>query len=241
MLSARHRPLPLTVILALGLLGACNRSATAPSVYRPEAPTIPPARYVHKAGNGPSVSPADVTGERTFGEDVIEPGYDAATGALIFMLTPDKAPFPTHSNSHAVAPLWMVVYPPNSSVASSTDYHLSCEGVPGNCPDHAGLIAGIATRGESAVYGSDSTAVPGHDHVFAAPGSGGDFNIAWELNVVLFTPQGAADGAIDQHLTTEAAIESAVKAGDARVIDLGASIVCTVVSPTTYAKATPVG
>ena len=43
-----------------------------------------------------------------------------------------------------------------------------------------------------AVYGSDPTAVLGHDHVGDAPG-GADFNVAWEVVEVLFTNSAAAD------------------------------------------------
>lgn len=235
MLSARRSLLALTGLMTLGLLGACHRSPTSPVADRAPAPAF------QQGGQEPAVAPADATGERMLAKGSVEPGYDAVTGDLIFMLTPTQAQAANHVNEGAVAPLWMVVYPPGSSVASSIDHPLNCQGVPGNCPSHDAFIAGIATNNESAVYGTDPTAVPGHDHIFAAPGSGGDFNIAWDLNVVLFTPQGLADGASDRHLTTEAAIKEAVNTGDAKIIDLHHSIVCAVVSPAVYAKATPEG
>lgn len=231
MVRSSHLTLSIGSLAALTLVAACDATPTLPGAERP------PAAVVQQRGAPPSI--ANPTGERVLGHSVLEPGYDAVTGKLIYMLTPENAPFPTHANAHAVAPLWMVVYPPQSSVASAS-YHLSCEGVPGNCPDHSGLVAGIATRFDPTVYGADSTAIPGHDHIFAAPGPYGDFNIAWELHVVAFTPQAETDGAIDTHMTTEAQIEAAVAAGDVEDFDLGVSINCSVVSPATYAKGTPV-
>lgn len=241
----RRSLLPLALLTTVGLLAAaCDRSPTAPAASSPSSTAAggtTPTASGQRGGHGPAVDPSRVTGERKIGDVVIEPGYDAETGQLLFMLTPDRAPLPTHANGHAIAPLYLIAYPSNSDVAGSSDYHLSCEGVPGNCPDHDGLIAGIATRTQPGVYGSDSTAVPGHDHVWAAPGARqSDFNISWELIEVLFTPQGRDDGAIDDHLTTEAAIKAAVAAGDAQTIDLGVSVLCSVVSPSVYATATPV-
>lgn len=230
MITSRLTNLVLGTLAGLALLTGCDRAPTGPRAALTSTPLF------QQGGNGPAV--ADPTGQRTLGGSVIEPGYDATTGELVYMLTPEKAPRPTNSNAHSVAPLWLVVYPAGSSVASA-EYHLSCEGVPGNCPTHDAKIAGLATSAEPAVYGTDPTAVPGHDHLFASPGNEGDFNIAWELNVVVFTPQGKADGAIDTHITTEAQIEQAQAAGDVRVIDLGTSVLCSVVSPATYAKATP--
>ncbi|MBI3751333.1 MAG: hypothetical protein HY263_06715, partial [Chloroflexi bacterium] len=88
----------------------------------------------------------------------IEPAYDYNTGELTYILTPLGAPFPAKANDRAVAPLYIVVYP-----ASYPGWTLSCMGVPGNCPDHDGLIAGAATGIEPGVYGTDPSAVPGHD------------------------------------------------------------------------------
>jgi hypothetical protein len=45
----------------------------------------------------------------------------------------------------------------------------------------------------------------GHDHLMDFPG-GSDFNIAWEPMFVLFTPQGAADGAFNEHRSAQAAV-----------------------------------
>ena len=50
-------------------------------------------------GGGPS-------GERIVGQSAIEPAYDYSTGNLVYLLTPTKSPFPTHTNPHSVAPLY---------------------------------------------------------------------------------------------------------------------------------------
>ncbi|MEJ2218827.1 MAG: hypothetical protein P8099_19760, partial [Gemmatimonadota bacterium] len=172
------------------------------------------------------------SGERVLGKAAIEPAYDDVTGSLIYILTPEKAPLPTHANKHAIAPLYIVAYPPGSTVGT-----LNCQGVPGNCPDHDGLIAGIATDSMPSVYGTDPTAVPGHDHLLAPPASGGDFNIAWEVIEVLFTSNDAAKN----HLTTAAQIQAAIQQGDAKPYDLGISFDCAVVPSQSYWHGKPIG
>ncbi len=179
-------------------------------------------------GAGPVLGDTLPSGERLLGQSAIEPAYNDATGQLIYLLTPIKSPFPTHTSVHAVAPLYLVEYPPGTTVGT-----LNCMGVPGNCPDHDGIVAGVATSAMPSVYGTDPTAVPGHDHLVAAPASGGDFNVAWEVIEVLFTNKAAAN----RHLTTEAGIDAAVASGDAIEIDLGFAFHCSVVSAATYAHA----
>ena len=44
------------------------------------------------------------------GPDNHRAAYNDSTGELIYLLTPDKAPFPSKANSHAVAPLYLIVY-----------------------------------------------------------------------------------------------------------------------------------
>jgi len=217
---------------ALTLLTGCDRTPTAPAAAAASKPALA------RSGHGPAAS--NPTGEREVGKTAIEPAYDDVTGNLIYILTPEKAPLPTKANGHAIAPLYIVAYPPGSAVAGSS-VHLNCEGVPGNCPDHDGLIASVATDAAPSVYGTDPAAVPGHDHLLAPPAGHGDFNVAWEVIEVVFTPKGETDGVTDQHLVTEAQVQQAVQDGDAREIDLGFSFTCAVVSPATYAHGTPVG
>jgi hypothetical protein len=89
--------------------------------------------------------------------------------------------------------------------------------------------------GEPGVYGSNPFLLPGHDHLVDPPG-GQDFNVAWEVIEVLFT-----NNAHITHLTTEAAIDAAVAAGNAREVDLGFAFHCAVVSAAAYQHGTPIG
>lgn len=173
------------------------------------------------------------TGERLLGQSLIEPAYNDVTGtSLVYLLTPIKSPFPTHTSTHAVAPLYLVEYPPGSTVGT-----MNCMGVPGNCPDHDLDVATAATTIMPSVYGTDPTAVPGHDHLVAPPASGGDFNVAWEVIEVLFTNTAAAN----TRLTTEAAIDAAEANGDAIEVDLGFAFHCSVVPARVYFNGTPIG
>jgi hypothetical protein len=169
------------------------------------------------------------TGETQLGKTLIEPAYDDITGNIIYLLTPEKAPFPTHTSTHAVAPLWLVEYPVGSTVGT-----LNCMGVPGNCPDHDGAVAGAAAQFMPNVYGAGTI---GHDHLVAPPGHQGDFNISWEVVEVLFTSNAAAN----THLTTLAAVNNAIASGKAKTFDLGFAFHCSVVSAAAYNQGTPVG
>lgn len=171
------------------------------------------------------------SGERQVGKSAIEPAYNADTGTIIYLLTPEKSPFPTHTNAHAVSPLYLVEYPQGATVGT-----LNCEGVPGNCPDHDGLVAAVATNAMPSVYGTNPALLPGHDHIVDPPGAP-DFNVAWEVIEVLFTSKAAAN----THLTTDTAIEDAVANGDAIEIDLGFAFHCSVVSKAVYNHGTPIG
>jgi hypothetical protein len=172
------------------------------------------------------------TGETRLGQSLIEPAYNETTGSIIYLLTPEKSPFPTHTSSHAVAPLWLVEYPPGSNVGT-----LNCMGVPGNCPDHDGAVAGAATSIMPSVYGTNPALVPGHDHLVGVASSHEDFNIAWEVIEVLFTSKAAAN----THLTTLAGVEGAIASGNAIAVDLGFAFHCSVVSAAAYNAGTPVG
>jgi hypothetical protein len=208
---------------ALLLLAACGSDPTG----------VPAARQSIAPVSGAALSVAPTTlpsGERQLGQSSIEPAYDDVTGNLVYLLTPLHAPFPTHTSDHAVAPLYLVEYPPGSTVGT-----LNCMGVPGNCPDHDGQVAGAATTIMPSVYGTNPTAVPGHDHLVAPPASGGDFNIAWEVIEVLFTNKAAGN----THLTTLAQIDAAVLKGDAIKVDLGFAFHCSVVPSTVYWRGTP--
>jgi len=177
------------------------------------------------------------TGERFVGNvgsghgAAIEPAYDYNTGNLTYILTPTGAPFPSKANSHAVAPLYIVVYP-----SSYPGWTLNCMGVPGNCPDHDGLIAGAATAIEPGVYGSDPAAVPGHDHLLGLANTGGDWNVAWHVYVVLFTSSSAANS----HITTLTQLTDALGHGEAISVDSGIVFNCSAVPASLYWNGAPI-
>jgi hypothetical protein len=180
-------------------------------------------------GASPVAASGIPTGETRLGQSLIEPAYDDISGNLIYLLTPTKSPFPTHTSTHAVAPLWLVEYPTGSTVGT-----LNCMGVPGNCPDHDGGVAGAAMGIMPGVYGEGTI---GHDHLVAPQGREGDFNVAWEVVEVLFTNKAAAN----THLTTLAAVNNAIATHNAMAFDLGFAFHCSIVPAATYNAGTPVG
>lgn len=170
------------------------------------------------------------SGERQLGKTVIEPGYDDRTGRLIYVMTPEGAPFPSNSNAHAVSPLFLIVYP-NSAAASVGTMNCAHEGGD-NCPDHGPVFSDLAQSVMPSVYGDG---VWGHDHVMDGPG-GRDFNVTWQVVVVLFTNAEAAK----THITTEAQLDAALDDGDAITIPTSVIFHCNLVSDATYDRATPI-
>jgi hypothetical protein len=173
------------------------------------------------------------SGERTHGNVSIEPAYNDFDGSIIYLLTPNRlAPLGANNpinnvNSHAVAPLFLIVYPPGTAGV------FNCMGVPGNCPDHAGAIAGVATSVMPAVYGTNAGAVPGHDHLVGVRPTG-DFNVPWHVYIELFTSSTAVT-----HITTLSGLQAAWSSGSILELDSGITFVCAVVSERTYLAGTP--
>ena len=56
------------------------------------------------------------TGQRAFGKVTVEPAVDDMTGQQVFLLTPNKAPFPSKAPDAAQAPLYLVAYPTSSTI-----------------------------------------------------------------------------------------------------------------------------
>jgi hypothetical protein len=171
------------------------------------------------------------SGERVHGNVSIEPAYDDYNGSIVYLLTPNHlAPLsPTNPlnnlNAHAVAPLYIIVYPPG------TPGVFNCMGVPGNCPDHDGVIASVATGNVPEVYGSEPAAVPGHDHLVGLPHTG-DFNFAWHVYIELFNSREAV-----RHITTLSQLKSA--ASDLTEVDSHITFGCAVVSEHNYLSGIP--
>jgi hypothetical protein len=172
------------------------------------------------------------SGERVLGNASIEPAYDDFNGRIVYLLTPNRlAPLGANNpintvNSHAVAPLYLIVYPPG------TPGVFNCMGAPGNCPDHGGVIAGVATAVRPDVYGTDPSLVPGHDHLVGMPRTG-DFNVPWHVYVELFT------GATVTHITTLAQLQKAWTSGAIQELDTGITFACSVVSSSAYMAGRP--
>jgi hypothetical protein len=168
------------------------------------------------------------SGERILGQDVIEPVFDDTTGNVTYVMTPIKAPLNT--NPVAWAPFYVPVYPVGASVGTLQCIHLPAD----NCPSHGPALSSAAAQIDPAVYGAG---VLGHDHLLAPPSGGGDFNVAWEPILVLFTNAAAAN----TRLSTEAQIDAAVSSGNAFEVPVpSATFLCDVVSANVYALATPV-
>jgi len=173
------------------------------------------------------------SGERQLGQTIIEPGYDDRNGNLIYVMTPIHTPFPSKANHNAVSPLYLIVYPMSAAQAVGT---MSCaynNGANDNCPDHGKLFADMAQDTIPAVYGAG---VWGHDHVMDGPG-GSEFNVTWQIVVVLFTNSQAAN----THITTEKQLDDAIDAGDVMTFDTPVIFHCNLVSAATYKRATPLG
>jgi hypothetical protein len=180
-----------------------------------------------------------ISGQHMFGQASVEPAYDDSTGNLIFLLTPDKAPFPSTSNPIASAPMYLPMYPVGSKISV-----FNC--LPTNCNHLQVLPSGlVAALGLQSVYpnGTVNTQygtftgglVAGHDHLVGVANTGGDFNIAWHVYLVLFTAHGVSDGAINHELTTLQSVQAAIAAGDA-VGPIDSTIVfdCSVTPKVTY-------
>src|SRR5258706_10703923 len=105
------------------------------------------------------------SGEHLLGNVAIEPAYDDFNGSIVYLLTPNRlAPLGANNpinnvNPHAVAPLYLIVYPPGTATT------FNCIGVPVNCPDHAGAIAGVATAVRPDVHPTDASRLPCHHHL----------------------------------------------------------------------------
>lgn len=158
------------------------------------------------------------SGQRAFGHVTVEPAVDLATGNEIFLLTPNGAPLPSKAADVATAPLYLPLYPASSTIPASS---LNCQ--PTNC-DHVQSFPGYPLKG--------------HDHLVGIAPTG-DFNVAWYVVPVVFTPQGFADGAINTRILTQTQLDEAVAAGD--VVEAGPVLTfnCSKTSITTYLKGMP--
>ncbi len=205
---------------------------------QPDRPTAPSASIT---GSGAQA----FSGQRVLGQSVIEPAVNDFNGTTVFLLTPSHVPgvpFPSVSNPRAAAPMYLPVYPSTSTVDPST---LDCQ--PTNC-DHVNVLPfpapGYPNGGPTCVqYGFPAGACAlllGHDHLIGVPPTG-DFNIAWNVILVVFTPKGLADGASNQRVTTLAGIRQLEANGEAFEAPSGITFNCSLTPERTYLMGTPLG
>src|SRR6266704_5318585 len=64
------------------------------------------------------------SGQRNFAQVSVEPAVDLSPGDEVYLLTPIKAPFPSKANPVATAPLYLPLYPLNSTVPA---FELNCQ------------------------------------------------------------------------------------------------------------------
>jgi hypothetical protein len=170
-----------------------------------------------------SAMPASATtdwysGQRHFGQVTVEPAIDDSTGNQIFLLTPDNVPTPSQAAERSHAPLYLPLYPTNSTIPANS---LNCQ--PTNC-DHSQTF---------------SYPVKGHDHLVGMASTKGDFNVAWDVVVVGFTQKGFADGAIHNRILTLTQLNNALASGDVFAVNTGFSFNCSITAEATYLNGTP--
>ena len=147
-----------------------------------------------------------------------------ANGQQVFLLTPNKAPFPSKAPDKAQAPLYLVAYPTNSTLTGP----FNC--TPTTC-DHVQSVP-------LPWYPSNGL-LKGHDHLVGIANTGGDFNVAWDVELDAFTQKGFGDGAINHRIMTLDELNAAKSNGDIQAIDTGIVFNCSSTNIATYLKGTP--
>lgn len=180
------------------------------------------------------------TGQTAFGQTTTEAAINDANGSTIYLLTPDRVPMPSNANPRAHAPMFIPIYPTSSPINPAT---LDCQ--PTNC-NHLNVLPftspgyAPAPTATCAAFGitTGCSYVLGHDHLVGVPPTG-DFNVAWHVILVVFTPQGIADGATNGRTLTLTQVTNLVNKGDAFLADTPIVFNCQIVSATVYNKGTP--
>lgn len=184
------------------------------------------------------------SGQRANGQYEVEPAFNYSNGNGVYLLTPLKVPLPSHANPRATAPFYEVLYPQSSAIPAR---ELNCQ--PTNC-DHGNVLP-FPDSDYGALLGSDQACadfnggapcspVKGHDHLVGVSSSGGDFNVAWHVWLVIFTHSAFEDGSINTRVTTLSQLKALVANGDAYYLDTGFAFNCSVTSERTYDIGTPV-
>ena len=193
------------------------------------------------------------SGQVASGQATIEPALDDATGNAVFLLTPNGAPLPSKANSHAQDAMYIPAYPTRSTIAGADlDCQTGAGTGTGNCnhlqvlpfsdpvydPDPADA-SGSSKACQDYNGGKPCTVYLGHDHLIGVPATGGAFNVAWAVKLILFTPKGIRDGAIDSRITTLSDLDALVAGGDAVIAPTPIVFNCSIVAQTVYNNGAP--
>ena len=188
--------------------------------------------------------PPYYSGQVSVPQGDLEPAIDYKTGNIVFLMSPEKAPLPTHTNSSAQAPLFMVLYPTTSNLPAS---HFTCQ--PDNCahfnvlpfPDaNYGALPGDYPACADFNGGNPCSLVKGHDHLVGVAQTGGGSTTIWDLHLIVFTEKAFTDGVINTRITLLSQIQALLAAGYVTDVPTGVSFSGSIVPLTTYQKGTPV-
>ena len=80
--------------------------------------------------------------------------------------------------------------------------------------------------------------IKGHDHLVGMASTHGDFNVAWDVILVGFTPKAFADRTIDTRILTLKQLNTEIANKEVFTINTGFSFNCSITSETTYLKGT---
>lgn len=245
----------LRIFLSFGFTAAVAAALlfSIPSLLFAQHPEV-----VEPAG-GPYVS-----GQTRTQKGLVQVALDGETGNIVFILTPDKAPAPTHANATAQAPIYLITYPDPKDIPSGLSYdgttydaskdapvpanELACTVT--NCKGLNVLPMSVAAYGglhgtndlcEDFNGGKSCSPVEGHDHLLGTPYTRGDFNVAWHKVVVVFTPKGIVNGAAHTRITTIDQLNSDYMNGYVKKMKVpDSSFNCSLVPEQLYYEGTPV-
>jgi hypothetical protein len=180
------------------------------------------------------------SGQNAVGRSTVEPAVNDADGSLIFLHTPDGVTIPSVSNPRAAAPIYLTMFPVGSPIDPAT---LHCQ--PHNC-NHVNVLPfatpGYPNGGKTCVnYGlpeNQCSLVIGHDHLVGVPHTG-DFNVAWHAILVVFTPEGIAQGAANHRTLTLQGVATLVTKGYAFEVSTPVTFNCSIVPASLYYRGVP--
>lgn len=188
--------------------------------------------------------PPYYSGQVSVPQGDVEPAIDYQTGNIVFLMSPAKVPLPTHANSKAQAPLFMVLYPATSNIPAD---HFVCQ--PENCahfnvlpfPDpNYGALGGSEPACADFNGGNPCSLVKGHDHLIGVAQTGGDSTAIRDLHLIVFTEKAFTDGVINTRITLLSQIQALMVEGYVVDVPTGVSFLGTIVPMTVYEKGTPV-